>query len=147
MARVDFYLLAHSPVESVLPGIADKTLAAGERLLVVADNPALLDILDDKLWTHDPASFLPHARRGAGADDRQPILLSKTLDPANGARFVALADGRWREAALAFERVFFLFGRDRVEDARTVWRGLDARENVANRFWKQDEAGKWRPGP
>ena len=39
--HVDFYHLTASPLERVLPTIAEKVLAAGNRLLIVAEEPLL----------------------------------------------------------------------------------------------------------
>ena len=36
----------------------------------------------------------------------------------------ALADGVWREDALAFERVFLFFDDGGIDDARAAWRAL-----------------------
>jgi hypothetical protein len=58
-----------------------------------------------------------------------------------------VADGEWREEALGFARVFLLFDNSRIDDARALWRTLAAREDVDNRFWKQDENGRWSEGP
>jgi DNA polymerase-3 subunit chi len=71
------------------------------------------------------------------------------VNPANGARFLALADGLWRDAAEGaedFERVFLLFPPDRIDGARDCWRMLGQREGVDRRYWRQ-EGGKWREGP
>lgn len=145
--QVDFYLLCEIPVERVLPRLAEKTLAAGRRLLMVAEPEGFLAMLDETLWTCEPTSFLPHSRDGGEHDENQPILLSASLAPSNAATFLAIADGRWRDDALGFERILYLFGRDRKDDARAVWRALGDRGDVEIRFWKQDEAGKWRQGP
>ena len=67
--------------------------------------------------------------------------------PPNRASHLALADGEWREEALGFERTFLLFDNSRIDDARALWRTLAAREDVDNRFWKQDENGRWSEGP
>jgi len=142
--QVDFYHLAASPIERVLPRIAERLLGEGARLLIVADDEALLARLDRQLWDYAPASFLPHGREGGDDDTRQPVLLSPSIVAANGARNVALADGVWREAALGFERVFHLFGDSHIDAARQTWRTLAGKADVERRFWKQDEAGKWR---
>ncbi|QLC24121.1 DNA polymerase III subunit chi [Parasphingopyxis algicola] len=144
--QVDFYQLAGTPVETVVPQLAAKVLESGERLLIVAGEERLRTLLDEALWTHDPTSFLPH---GSDADERaahQPILLSDKPEAANEARFVMLADGAWRDEALGFERVFYLFDADRLDDARTAWRSLAEKDGVEPRYWKQ-EAGRWRQGP
>jgi len=140
---VDFYHLTASPLERVLPSIAEKVVAGGGRLLVVAE-PDLLARLDEQLWSYSKDSFLPHGRERA---ESQPVLLSPDPVPANGAANIALADGRWREEALGFERTFYFFDNDARDGARDAWRALKGRPEVEARYWKQDERGKWVQGP
>ncbi len=149
MARVDFYRLTRDPVERVLPAIATRILDAGGRLLVVAAPAMQRQAIDEALWTLQPASFLPHGAAGSPDEAIEPILIAGTLDPApvNGARLIALADGEWRDEALTFDRAFFFFDNSRIDDARATWRALAARDEVDNRFWKQDERGRWSEGP
>ncbi|MDF8332672.1 DNA polymerase III subunit chi [Novosphingobium cyanobacteriorum] len=142
--RVDFYQLTRDPAELVLPALARLTLGAGERLLVVSEDGAQLDRIEKALWDR-PDSFLANGRAGGAHDARQPILLSGQADPANGAKFLALADGVWRDMAGA-TRVFLLFPPDRIDDARACWRMLGQREGVERKYWRQD-GGKWREGP
>ncbi|MEN9683190.1 MAG: hypothetical protein RLZZ427_941 [Pseudomonadota bacterium] len=139
--KVDFYQLGETPAEGALPLIARNTLKAGERLLAVSADDAQLVRISDALWALKD-SFLAHGIAGAPHQDRQPILLSDTTEPANGARYVALADGVWRDAALAFERVFLLFDGATIDAARATWRMLDGRDGLERNFWRQ-EAGKW----
>jgi DNA polymerase-3 subunit chi len=139
----DFYHLTVSPLERVLPSIAEKIVAGGQRLVVVAE-PGLLARLDEQLWSYQKDSFLPHGRDRA---ERQPILLSTEPEAANGAANIALADGRWRDEALAFARAFYFFDSESLEPAREAWRALKTRPEVEARYWKQDERGKWVQGP
>ncbi len=140
---VDFYHLGASPLERVLPSICEKILASGARLLVVAEEE-MLPRLDEQLWSYAKDSFLPH---GTGNAEAQPILLSAEPAAANEAANVALADGRWREEALGFERCFYFFDAGRLDEARTVWRSLKTNADVEPRYWKQDDRGKWVQGP
>ena len=140
--RVDFYNLTRDPVEAVLPLIARNTLAQGQRLLVVAE-PDAFERLSDALWTRLPESFLAHGRAGEPHEARQPILLSDTVQAANGGRYVALADGVWREEALSFDRAFLLFGSATIIAARAVWRELGTHADLDRHLWKQD-GGKWQ---
>ena len=140
---VDFYHLTASPLERVLPSIAEKVVGQGERLLVVAD-PDLLARLDEQLWSYAKDSFLPHGRE---RPEGQPVFLSPDTAAANGATNIALADGRWREQALGFARTFYFFDSDSRDSARVAWRALKARPEVEARYWKQDERGKWVQGP
>jgi DNA polymerase-3 subunit chi len=140
---VDFYQLAATPLERVLPSICEKVLAGGGRLVVVAGAEALARI-DEQLWTGAAESFLPHGRDNPEA---QPILLSETPEPANGATNIALADGEWRDEALNFERIFYFFDSGHLDTARAAWRALKGRAEAEARYWKQDERGKWLQGP
>jgi DNA polymerase III subunit chi len=143
---VDFYHLAQSSLERVLPSICEKVLAGGERLLVVA-GPETLAQLDGLLWTYAEEAFLPHGRSDGAAPEQQPILLSAEIDPRNGATNIALADGEWRDEALAFARTFYFFDNGHLDTARGAWRALKSKPEAEPRYWKQDENGKWVLGP
>ncbi|AGH48299.1 DNA polymerase III chi subunit, HolC [Sphingomonas sp. MM-1] len=141
--QVDFYHLASSPIERVLPRIAERLLVDGARLLVVCADDGQAARLDQQLWTYAADSFLPHGRAGDGGEALQPVLIAATADAANGARNIALADGIWRDEALAFDRAFHLFDDGSIDAARAAWKALAGREDVVRNFWKQDESGRW----
>jgi DNA polymerase-3 subunit chi len=143
--RVDFYQLSRDPAEAVLPLIARNTLNAGERLLVVSEDADQLGRISNGLWGRIADSFLAHGFAGEH-ETRQPILLSGEMAPANGARFLAIADGVWRDAEAPFERTFYIFGEDTLQGARECWVMLGKRGGVDRRFWKQ-QGGKWVEGP
>lgn len=149
MARVDFYRLTRDPVERVLPALATRILAGGDRLLVVAASAMQRQAIDAALWALQPASFLPHGAAGSADQDIEPILIAGALElpAANDARHVALADGEWRADALTFDRAFLLFDNSRIDDARATWRQLSAADGVERHFWKQDDHGRWSEGP
>jgi len=138
--RIDFYQLSRDPVAQAVVQIARATLRAGQRLVIVADDQVLLDAIGEALWAQD-GTFLANGKAGSGHDERQPILLSDRPECTNGAKFLAFADGRWREAEGA-ERVFLFFDDRTVADARSLWRELGQREGAERHFWKQ-EGGKW----
>jgi DNA polymerase-3 subunit chi len=141
--RVDFYQLSDGQgAEDVIAQIAGKVLGEGERLLVVASDERQLARLDRLLWDQGTASFLPHGRTGDGDDPRQPVLLSTGTDAPNGARNILIADGEWREAALHFDRGFFLFGGETVTAARLAWKLLAGRDGVERNYWA-NEGGRW----
>ena len=140
--QVDFYQLGGSPPEQVIASIAEKLLAQDFRLLVVAGDEGLLARLDRLLWDQGPTNFLPHGVAGGADDARQPILLSTSPDAPNLARNMLIADGEWRDAALSYDRAFYLFDSASVEGARLAWKSLAGREGVDRRYWAQ-ESGKW----
>jgi DNA polymerase-3 subunit chi len=140
--QVDFYQLAGSPPEQVIGSLAEKVLASDGRLLIVAGDDALLARLDRLLWDQAPTGFLPHGLVGGADDARQPILLSTSPDAPNLARNMLIADGEWRDAALSYDRSFYLFDDSTLEGARLAWKLLAGREGVERRYWAQ-EGGKW----
>jgi DNA polymerase-3 subunit chi len=140
--RVGFYLSGEQPVEHVLPLIARAAKRQGQRMIVVADDEALLDRLDKSLWEQCPEDFLAHGRADAPHADRQPVLLSRECQPANDATLVALADGHWREEAEGFDRALLFFDEAGRESARKAWRLFDQREDIEREFHEL-EAGKW----
>ena len=140
--RVDFYQLSQSPVEEALPALAARMMEAGARALVVSADIEQLARISDALWASGD-QFLAHGPAGGPHDARQPILLAENLEATNGARFLALADGQWREGAEAFERVFLLFGAATIDDARATWRSLDGREGLERNYWRQVTRTKW----
>lgn len=140
--RVDFYQLGEVPLELVIATLSQKIFFSGERLLIVASEESLLGKLDRCLWDQGRTSFLPHGVTGEGDDSRQPILLSTSPAPANGARNLLIADGEWRDSALSFHRAFYLFNGSTLEGARSAWRQLASREEAERHFWKREE-GRW----
>lgn len=140
--QVDFYQLGSTPAEAVIASLADKLLATDGRLLIVAADESYLTRLDRMLWDQGPDSFLPHALAGGPDDARQPILLSTSPAAPNLARNMLIADGEWREAALDYDRSFYLFDGDTLEGARLAWKLLSGRDGVERRYWAQ-EGGKW----
>ena len=140
--RVDFYQLGAAARESVIAAIAGKLIGEEQRLLVVADDEGLLARLDRQLWDQSEASFLAHGVAGGSDDSRQPILLSTAVDAPNLARNLLIADGQWRDAALGFDRAFYLFDAATLDAARLAWKQLAARDDVERHFWA-NEGGKW----
>ncbi len=144
--RVDFYQLSRDPAPQVVALLAGKALGAGAKVLVVAADEALRKEASRALWEAAPESFLANGMAGSAHDPRQPILLSGTVDPANGAQMIILADGQWRAPGESFSRVMLLFDESTIAHARTTWRKLGEDENVERHFWKQDGA-RWVEGP
>ena len=140
--QVDFYQLAGTPAEQVIASLADKVLESDGRLLIVVEDDAFLARLDRLLWDQGGTTFLPHGLAGGVDDARQPILLSSSPDAPNQARNLLIADGTWREAALTYDRSFYLFDDGSLEGARLAWKLLAGRDGVERRYWAR-EAGTW----
>ena len=140
--RVDFYQLGAIAHEDVIAAVAGRLLGDKQRLLVVAGDDGLLARLDRQLWDQGDTSFLPHGIAGRSDDARQPILLSASDDAPNLARNILIADGEWRDAALGFDRAFYLFDGDTLEGARLAWKLLAGRDGVERHYWANED-GRW----
>ncbi|KWV94295.1 DNA polymerase III subunit chi [Erythrobacter sp. AP23] len=144
--RVDFYQLSCDPVDVTVAKLARKVLQAGERLLVVSADEAQRSHLSKVLWEQGGAAFLANGMAGGAHETRQPILLSEGSAAPNDARMALIADGRWREEALGFDRVLLLFDATQRDAAAELWRRFAKDETIDNRINKQDENGAWREG-
>ena len=140
--RVDFYQLGAAQPDGVISAIAGRLVEENQRLLVVASDEGLLARLDRQLWDQGATSFLPHGLAGGPDDTAQPILLSTGTDAPNLARNFLIADGEWREAALTYDRAFYLFDEATLDGARLAWKLLAGREGVERNYWALED-GKW----
>ena len=140
--QLDFWQLSRDPVERVVAMIAGRTRASGERLLVVDADEARRAATGRALWEAAPGAFLANGDAAEPHAARQPILLAADCQPANGARYAVIADGRWRDGGEAFERTILLFDEAGTPGAREVWRQFDGREDVTRSYYAQED-GKW----
>src|SRR3546814_13996000 len=105
------------------------------------------DLLDSQLWSYARDSFLLHGRHDGPAPGEQPILLSPEPEPLNGAQNNALADGRWRDEALTFDRAFYFCDGAHLEDARQSWSEPKVKHEADSGDWNQAKGegaqGKW----
>ena len=139
--KIDFWQLSRDPVEKVTALIAQRVLDQGERLLVVSTVAEQRAAISKGLWQAGPDSFLANGEAGADGDDRQPILLSESIEAANGASHVIFADGTFRDAP-GFSRSFLLFDDATLQHARETWKALSDRDGLERAFFRQD-GGKW----
>nr|WP_294846226.1 DNA polymerase III subunit chi [uncultured Sphingomonas sp.] len=140
--RVDFYQLGSASAEGVITSLAARLLTEGGRLLIVSRDEGYLSRIDRLLWDQGATSFLPHGVAGGSDDPAQPILLSTGIDAPNMARNLLIADGEWRDAALHFDRAFYLFDEATLVGARQAWKLLSGRDGIERNYWASED-GKW----
>jgi DNA polymerase III subunit chi len=143
VSEIGFYHLTRSTLEQALPQLLGRTLAAGERAVVVCRDPARLAALDNALWECAEPNWLPHGTEADGDAELQPIWLAGDDAAPNGARFLFLVNGARSERLDAFARVFDLFdGNDAaaVQEARVRWAAAKAAGHVLA-YWQQGPRG------
>lgn len=124
MSEIGFYHLTRSAAAAALPKLLGRTLALGERAVVVAPSEERLAAISTALWLSADPDWLPHGDARTGHAPHQPIWLATRPESPNGAKFLFLLDGAEAEEA-AWARIFDLFdGNDSaaVEAARDRWR-------------------------
>jgi DNA polymerase-3 subunit chi len=142
MTEIGFYHLTRASADQALPKLLGRTLAAGQRAVVLCGSDARLRAVDDALWASQDPDWLPHGHARTGEPEWQPIWLTTTAEAPNGARFLFLLDGTQADAS-AFDRVFDLFdgGDDAaVAAARTRWSAAKAAGHRLT-YWQQGEKG------
>ena len=145
MTEILFYHLEHSSLETVLPGLLEKTLKRKWKAVVKAASPAQVEALDEHLWTYTDQSFLPHGAGGDGTE--QPIWLSEQDDCPNAADILFLVGGAAAEIGQLdqFTRCVTIFdGRndDAVSAARQFWKSAKECGHETT-YWKQSSEGRW----
>ncbi len=145
MTEILFYHLERATLESVLPGLLEKTLERGWKAVVRAGSRERVEALDAHLWTFKDESFIPH---GAGTDGAgQPVWLTNSEEMPNDPQILFLVDGAAADPASisTLNRCVMIFnGADEtaVSDARQFWKAsAGAGHDVT--YWKQSPEGRW----
>ena len=146
MTEIRFYHLEQRRVDQALPPLLERALEEGRRVLVRASSEEMVAALNERLWTYDDASFLPHGAAGDGDPMEQPIFLTSELKNANAATMlVRLSGAETSEADDAFDLVVLMFdGRDEaaLAHARGEWRRLkDLGRRIS--YWRESDEGGW----
>ena len=69
-------------MDEALPFLLEHALGEGRRVLVRAASDEMVAALNERLWTYDDASFLPHGAAGDGDPMTQPVFLTdRTREP------------------------------------------------------------------
>jgi DNA polymerase-3 subunit chi len=147
MTEILFYHLQRQSLEGVLPGLLERSLQRGWRVVVQAASEERAEALDAHLWTFRDDSFLPHGTWREAEVGEQPILLTIRDDNPNGAHVRFLLDGVPLPAdTSAYERVVLLFDGDdgdAVDAARARWsEAKQAGFDVT--YWQPDDSGRWQ---
>ncbi len=146
MSEFRFYHLERRRIDQALPELLERALTSGRRVVVRAPSEEMVAALNDRLWTYDDASFLPHGAAGDGDPASQRVFLTAQAENPNGATMLVLLSGAETAAEDgAFDEVVMLFdGRDdeAISEARVRWKRLKD-EGHAISYWREGDEGGW----
>ncbi|HEY0419129.1 MAG TPA: DNA polymerase III subunit chi, partial [Acetobacteraceae bacterium] len=134
--------------DAALPPLLGRTLAAGQRAVVLCGSPERVAALDAALWACESPDWLPHGAEGGPDAELQPIWLTTTPGAPNGARFLFLVEIGTTPPLDGFDRVFDLFdgnNDEAVAAARRRWTAAKA-EGHALTYWQQGPGGWAKKG-
>ncbi len=147
MGEFRFHHLERRRMDQALPALLQQAYGEGRRVVVRAPSQEMVDALNDRLWTYDDASFLPHGAAGDGDPMSQPVSLTAKVENPNGASMLVLVAGAETSPDDAtFDWVVRLFdGRDpeAIAEARREWRRLKDEGRTLS-YWREGEDG-WEP--
>ena len=143
---IQFYHLLSTSRERAVPSLMQKVLSSGSRAVLLLGSQTALKQMSDALWSHDPASFLPHGDASDGNEALQPIYLTLTDSNPNGANILCILDGSMPESVPGYAKVLDMFdGTDEsaVTAARARWAAYKAK-GYALQYIRQQPGGSWK---
>jgi len=150
LTEILFYHLTETRLEATLPGLVERSLARGWRVVLQFATQSTLELLDTKLWTFSDIAFIPHSCEEDEFTAEQPVFL--TLDAhanPNGAQIRFCLEGAQPANFSALERLVIMFdGNDesQLESARQQWRELAALGGNVT-YWQQTAERGWEKKP
>ena len=145
MAEILFYHLTESTLEEVLPGLLERSVGRGWKVVVQTGSEERRDALDTHLWTFRDDSFLGHGTDREPHAGEQPVLLTTTAANPNGAQIRFLVDGAEPPPLDGYERAVLMFdGHDEAQmaAARGHWKALKAAGHELT-YWQQGPDRRW----
>lgn len=116
MTRVDFYILPDADEDRrqvYLCRLVDKAYRLGHRVWIHVPEATRAAALDDRLWSFNQGSFLPHERAGAeDADPDCPVVLAEAGEPGDARELLVNEDAEVPAFFTRFERVAEVINQD-----------------------------------
>lgn len=145
MAAVSFYHLIDQDINKAAARLLEKVIQAGQRAIVLCDNEAHCQTLNEYLWTFTPNAFLPHGTVKEENSEHQPIWITPKLENPNNSEIIVTLQYDQDIDLKSFKKCLDLFdglNPNAVELARQRWK---AYKNAGNEltYWQQNIEGQW----
>src|SRR5450755_3230371 len=113
MTEMLFYHLQGQKLEGVLPGLLERSLERGWKVIVQGASEERIEALDAHLWTYRDDGFLPHGTWREPDAALQPVLLTLTDSNPNAANVRFLIEGAAVPPdADSYQRIVLVFDGD-----------------------------------
>jgi DNA polymerase-3 subunit chi len=143
--QIWFYQTMKGELLSSISSLVEKIYEKGMSVFIHGHDEALIDSLDEHLWTYNPTTFLPHARLDGETDNDHSILLgTKYGSQPTFSIYLSISAQSWPDEN-GFLRMMFLFDEADLAHkdwARVQWKQFQ-KTDYSLQFWKQSESGKW----
>ncbi len=149
MTEIRFYHMERSSLETTLPGLLQKAVKQGHKIIIKSDTVHNTEALNTHLWTYTPESFLPHGSANDTKPDHiadQPIWLTDKDENPNNADLLILTHGATSEKLTDYKLCCEMLNGNNPEEiqaARTRWKTYKDQDDLTITYWQQDQTGKW----
>jgi len=116
VTKVDFYTGVNDKLQTACV-LSHKALQNGLRVLLHTPDEATSHQLDEMLWQHPPAAFIPHSLSDAQAAAESPVIIAHHSEPFPHSELLISLHSSCLPFFSRFERVIEIVGKD-AEDAR-----------------------------
>ena len=116
MTKVDFYTGVNDKLQTACV-LSHKALQNGLRVLLHTPDEATAQLLDEMLWQHPPAAFIPHCRSDAAEAATMPVIVAHHSELFPHSELLISLHSSCLPFFSRFERVIEIVGLD-AEDAR-----------------------------
>lgn len=87
MVKISYYKTNHELLNKSFCQLAQKCYYGKGNSYVIVDNIDVMKELDTVLWTYSQKHFIPHATISDPLPEKQPILISDSLEHINSANY------------------------------------------------------------
>ncbi len=142
--EISFYRLSTLPLLKAAPKLVEKIYYSKQNLVVIVEKEAMLEPLDNILWSYSTKHFIAHATLNDPYPEDQPVYLTTKLENPNKATIIMALGSVDLDALEPCKYCYMFDGNDQeqLEFARNKWKQYKALgSNII--YWQQSEDGSW----
>ncbi len=142
--EISFYRLSTLPLIKAAPKLIEKIYYSKQNLVVIVESEAMLEPLDNILWSYSTKHFIAHATLNDPHPEDQPVYITTRLENPNQASII-MALGSVDLDIMGPHKYCYMFdgnNQEQLEFARKKWKQYKAQGNNII-YWQQSEDGSW----